>query len=40
MSIIIKIDIFKTSIIKRFKKKVSTFINIEQKSGDYATLYS
>jgi hypothetical protein len=38
MSIFIKIDILKPSLIQHFKKKMSTFINIEQKSGDYAIL--
>ncbi len=35
ISIFIKIDILKPSLIKHFKKKVSTFINIEQKSSVY-----
>jgi len=40
MSIFIKIDILKPSLIQHFKKKVSTFINIEQKSGNYTILES
>jgi hypothetical protein len=38
MSIFIKIDISKPSLIQHFKKKISTFINIEQKCGIYAIL--
>ena len=40
MSNFIKIDIFKSSLIKRFKKKMSIFIKIEQKAGDYTILDS
>ena len=36
MSIFIKIDISKPSLIKHFKKKVSIIINVEQKSENYA----
>jgi len=36
MSIFIKIDILKPSLIQHFKKKVSIIINIEQKSKNYA----
>jgi hypothetical protein len=36
MSIFIKIDILKPSLIHHFKKKVSIIINIEQKSVNYA----
>jgi hypothetical protein len=36
MSIFIKIDISKPSLIQHFKKKISIIINIEQKSGNYA----
>jgi hypothetical protein len=36
MSIFIKIDILKPSLIQHFKKKVSIIINIEQKFQDYA----
>jgi hypothetical protein len=35
MSIFIKIDILKPSLIKHFKKKVSIFINIDKKNGNY-----
>jgi hypothetical protein len=38
ISIFIKIDISKPSLIQHFKKKISNIINIEQKSGNYATL--
>jgi hypothetical protein len=38
MSIFIKIDISKPSLIQRFKKKVSIIINLEQKFGNYAIL--
>jgi predicted DNA-binding protein YlxM (UPF0122 family) len=38
MSIFIKIDISKPSIIAHFKKKVSIIINIEQKFGNYIIL--
>jgi hypothetical protein len=36
MSIFIKIDISKPALIQHFKKKVSTIINIEQKSKNCA----
>jgi len=36
MSIFIKIDILKPFLIQHFKKKISTFINIEQKCENYA----
>jgi hypothetical protein len=36
MSIFIKIDISKPSLIGHFKKKVSIIINFEQKSRDDA----
>jgi len=36
MSIFIKIDILKPSLIKHFKKKVSIIINIDEKFGNYA----
>jgi hypothetical protein len=38
MSIFIKIDILKPSLIKHLKKKMSTFIKVEQKSGDYTII--
>jgi hypothetical protein len=36
MSIFIKIDISKPSLIQYFKKKISIIINFEQKFGNYA----
>jgi hypothetical protein len=34
MSIFIKIDISRASIIRHLKKKISNIINVEQKPGD------
>jgi hypothetical protein len=36
MSIFIKIDILKPSLIQHFLKKISIIINIEQRFGNYA----
>jgi hypothetical protein len=36
MSIFIKIDILKPSLIQHFKKKISIIINFEQKKENYA----
>jgi len=40
ISIFIKIDILKPSLIEHFNKKISIIIKIEQKSEFYATIGS